>query len=150
MAQPLTPRALAFLASAGWSQDRRMDPAYFESRLKAQGHVLVPAAARFLSRFGLLTFVRTSPYRPSVTLLGHTDPVEAGARLSPGELAVLRREAGSRLTPIGQWGYGDFIMVMDGRGRAWGVNDQTGQLMEWTTPREPLFNTLCLGVGPET
>jgi protein-L-isoaspartate O-methyltransferase len=137
---PLTPRARETLTSVKWTEEYRFDVDTLEDRLRALGRALVPAAREFLSRYGGLHCYQPSPYQPGLHAW-HTDSDEAAVRLTAQQLEALEREAGSRVTPIGESGYGYWTMAMDETGAVYAI-DQHSTVMEWAESGEALFDLL--------
>ena len=107
-------------------------------------HLPFPAVRAMLTDFPILSPRRRGPgVRRQIRLLT-IDP-SAGAHLAD-VLAELSDVIGSRLFPIGREGWGDAVLVMDERGRVFGL-DQGGEWFLGETIDEALVGLLT-GDGP--
>ena len=141
---PLSEQAINLMRKANWSEDYRWPVEGDEVELRALGHTLHKPARDFLRLYGGLIFTRVSPYS-SDPVMCHTNAVEAAIRLHVSHLPPLEQEAGSKLSPLGQEGYGSFILVMDEEGRVYGVDD-TLRLWEFAESGEGWLET-CATAG---
>jgi hypothetical protein len=132
---------LEILRKAGWSESYRAWIEKIEEQLLPL--TLSDKAREFLSLYGNLTFLRKNPYQTS-DVMCHTDAVEAARHLAQSRLADLEQEAGSKLSPIGEDGYGSFIVLMDADGYVL-VTDESRCLREVEESGEAWLNSLRLG-----
>ena len=134
------------MRKARWSEDYRWPVENYEEEIRALGHTLHTAAVDFLGLYGGLIFLRKSPFWSDPTLC-HTDPVEAAVRLHASHLPALEKEAESKLSPIGQDGYGCFVLVMDEEGPVYGVDDAL-KLWEFAESGKDWLEKLRFGGDP--
>lgn len=134
-------RTLEMLAQMKWSESWNGCADRMQAELGKQGHVVPQCAVRFLQRFGWLSCEQPSPYQPGVVAF-HTNAATAGAHIGPSELTQYEQRVGSRLCPIGEAGYGHFVLLMDEHERAFAVDD-AGALTKWADSGEDLIESLC-------
>lgn len=129
MSLSLSPRTIRWLKAADWSEDYAwaLGP-ILDAELRRLMHAPNTAALTFLSRYGGLVWNRFNPYQPNAgTAMCHTDALTAAARSSPGWCEAGAELAGSRLCPIGEVGYGHYLVAMDEQGHVFGMDD----LLAW-------------------
>ena len=141
----LSPRAIRWLKAAKWSDDYRwLAGPLLEVELRKKGHRPNAAALAFSSRFGGLVWHRFNPYQPNAgTVMCHTDALRAAERMSPAWCEAGAAVAGSSLCPIGEDGYGHFLMAMDEQGRVLGMDDHTLAWKEFDESGEAFLENQC-------
>ena len=138
MASVLSPCAIKWLKAASWSEDYRwpIEP-ILEDELRKAGHRPNPAALRFLAHYGGLEWHRFNPYQPNAgTLMCHTNALTVAEKLVPAWCEAGAAEPGSSLCPIGEDGYGHFLVAMDEQGRVYGMAADTGEWKEFNDSGE--------------
>ena len=143
MSYSFSPRVLDALAKMKWTGPLPGRAELIEPKLKELGHVMTASAAKFLDEFGNLFCLHGSPYH-SDPLFFHTDAEEAAIHIHRDRLVEPEMRVGSKLTPIGECGYGFFSLLMDEHERAFAVN-QHGELTLWAESIEELITGLCVG-----
>jgi hypothetical protein len=78
------------------------------------------------------------------TLLFHTDALGVGRRILPGWLDTWQRTVGARLCPIGETGYGQFMLLMDENERIFGV-DMSDNMTFWADSGLELLDMIFMG-----
>jgi len=141
MPPSLSRRTLEILAEMNWSETRAGCAALMESALVGLGHVMSPPVTDFLDRFGYLRQLRQSPYHSEVVAF-HTNAAEAGSRIDSGELSEIAAGLGARLCPVGEAGYGFYVLLMDEFERTFAL-DEYGDLTKWADSGEELIERLC-------
>jgi hypothetical protein len=145
----LSSRAIEKLRSmCNWSEQYRWhsEPELAE-KLRKLGHAPNAAALRFLSQYGGLSFSSANPSRSSSPLVFHTDGVEAARITAPIYCEQAAELAGSTLCPIGECGYGDWLLAMAENGEVWGM-DMIRQWREMAESGEYLLSLLCVAPPP--
>lgn len=118
----LHPRAREALVKAGWSEAYRGPDVGYAGELTKRGFEVPERAREFFARFGGL-FVHETPVIPQAsTLYFHTDALRLASRLLPGWMQDWEAEIETRLCPIGETGYAQYMLMMDRYGRVFGVN----------------------------
>ena len=123
--QTLSPRTIRWLEDASWSDDYRWAMApVLEAELRKRGHEPNDAANAFLSRYGGLAWHGLNPYQPNAgTVMCHTDAITAAEKGFPAWCRPGAEGVESALCPIGEWGYGHYLVAMDAHGRVFGMDD---------------------------
>lgn len=140
----LSPRATKWLEAANWSEDYRwpIEP-ILEEELRKAGHKPNAAALQFLSRYGGLMWHRFNPYQPNAgTLMCHTNALTAAEKMVPAWCEAGAAVVLSSLCPIGEDGYGHFLMAMDEQGRVFGMDDHTREWKEFDESGEAYLDNL--------
>jgi hypothetical protein len=143
----LSPGATDVLRTLEWSDAYHYPVDGFDEHMQRLGHAFLPAARPFLALYGGLSFAFKSPYQQGI-IAWHTDPIGAARRLFPGHLSDHEQELGAKLCPIGEAGYGWWILMMDEHGRVFG-SDGLVNLSKWADSGEELIEKLCCGGGAE-
>lgn len=141
MPAPFSQRTLDILSEMKWAGLQEGLAALMEPHLRKLGHVMPPRVARFLDLYGHLLRAQKSPYQPG-TVAFHTNPIEAAMHIHPTELTESEGRVGARLCPIGEAGYGFYIMLMDEHERVFAI-DHCGVLTKWADSGEELIESLC-------
>lgn len=135
----------AGLGETGWNEDYRYDLEDLEERMRARGFELSPAVVSFLRRFGGLTLWREPAMERGTNVMFHTDPDKAPTH--PSWIPEWEQAIGARVCPIGETGYGSFVLLMDEHGRVFGMN-QEGTLSYWAETGDELLYIVFVGGGP--
>ena len=143
--QMLSPRAIKWLKAVNWSDDYRWATApILEDELRKAGHRPNAAALAFSSRYGGLVWHCSNPYQPNAgTVMCHTDALAAAERMFPAWCEAGAAETGSSLCPIGEVGYGHFLVAMDEQGRVLGMDSHTLAWKEFNESGEEYLDNLC-------
>ena len=144
----LSPRAIEKLRSmCNWSEQYRWhSEPELAAELRKLGHAPNAAALQFLWWYGGLSFSCANRYRSS-TLVFHTDGIEAAHITAPIYCERAAELAGSTLCPIGECGYGDWLLAMAEDGEVWGM-DMIRQWREMAESGEHLLSLLCAAPPP--
>lgn len=142
---PLSEKTLKILAETGWREGYSVDPP--EETLRQRSYFVSDAARAFLSAFGHLHYY-CEPEQRKMTVF-HTRAADAARKLGSAGLASARDFFGVKLCPLGEAGFGFYIVFMDPHGRVFGVNME-GQYGKWADGGETLLECACCGGGPAT
>lgn len=136
-------RAQRELAALGWTPDRTYDTSGIGARMPARGFSMFKAAEEFLARFGGLRVERTPPTPRGTTVYFHTHPESLPTE--PWWLDAITEVSGTRAFPVGATAYGDYTLLIDERGRFFGI-DPYGEVTFWAEDADELFD-IVLGLG---
>jgi hypothetical protein len=137
-------RVLAGLHQIGWDFDR---PRSRPETVGTNAAFPVPPRVRdFLERYHGLDRRGFSRWQHS-TIIMMVSPDDAADRLSVDELRRAEELVGARLCPIGHYGYGQSIVLMDEHGRSFAIDDQSGALSIVAENEVDLLDFLLLGRG---
>jgi hypothetical protein len=119
-----SPKASAYLHTAGWTPSRTVDTTLYEEAFAREGLPLFPKAKSFLRRFGGLSI-------RYVTALQQPDVLEFQAAravrgMGAGALEGFEELIGAgALCPIGHCFHGTCMLLMDNKGHVFGGSDET-------------------------
>jgi hypothetical protein len=102
--------------------------------------------AAFLEKYNGLMRHAFSPWRAS-TVIMWVYPDKAAGHISRDELVGFEQRVGARLCPIGEYGYGENIVLMDEHGRGFIMHDQSRELSLIAEDEADLIDFLLLGGG---
>lgn len=133
------------LLQAGWHPDRSVFLSReTEAELRANGHLLVPAARAFLTEFGGLTVTHRHARVPTTLDRFVIDALLATRGRDPDWVREYeRRSAESVLTPVGEAARGYLIMCMGPTGNLYGGYDHS--LIRLGTSGDDAIEGLCTG-----
>lgn len=140
----LHPRTRAALEKAGWSEDYHRAHDAIGEELVKMGFSFPGCARRFLERFGALFVYQEPVVRQANHLLFHTDALGVARRIMPGWHEEWRQLVGKPLCPIGETGYGQFMLLMDDEERVFGI-DMMGNMTFWADSGLELLDMVFTG-----
>lgn len=135
--------AKAELAALGWTPERVHDTRGLAERMPARGFQMFEAARAFLASFGGLRLMRKPPTPRGTNCYFHTDPESLPTE--PWWGGAITEVSGTRAFPIGSTAYGDYTLLIDERGRFFGI-DPYGEVTCWGEDADELFD-IILGDG---
>lgn len=136
-------KARQALAAAGWAPGRVYDTTAIADLMPARGFVMHDAAKLFLGQFGGLRIHQKPTVPRDTTCYFHTQPDTLAA--DPWWNGATVEVSGSLGFPVGATGFGEYVLMIDQRGRFFGI-DQYGEATFWAEDADELFD-IVLGDG---
>lgn len=135
-------QARAALAKVGWSENRRIPTESIAESMQSNGFTMFPAARAFLERYGDLSVLAEPRPLEVNPLYFHTDVRSVPA--DPSWIEHWEEASGTRMFPVGETAFGDYVLIMDEHGRVFGM-DTYLQMSYWADDAEQLFDVVVGG-----
>lgn len=130
------------LLRAGWKDSRRIDIQPYERALQEKGFPVFPILAKFLEKFGGLSFNNPSS-RPPAIEDWHFRVSDAVRHAFPNNIKAYGRIVGLTLSVIGEASRDHLMLMMDERGRVFGGYDDI--FLDIGNSGEEAIEGLCAG-----